>query len=418
MDGLAKLQPLRIAVLSIHSCPLGQLGTRDTGGMNVYVCELSRQLGAMGHKVDIFTRAHDPRDDEIEEPFENVRLIHIKAGKVEDMGKIAQLSHLDEFKENMALFTAIDKSHYDIIHSHYWLSGLLGNIFSGKWNVPHVIMFHTVGALKNMLPVGDPEPIERIMSEKELISCCGRIVVATEKESLQLHDSCGAEPGKISVVPCGVNHDLFYPLDQSDSRRFLGIDEAGKIILSVGRIEPLKGFDRLIKGVAMLNQRDVRLIIIGGDAHSKAELSRLRGVAADLGIENKVSFTGTVDQKLLPIYYSAANATVVSSYYESFCLIILESLSCGTPVVSTNVGIAPDVIEDGLNGYVVRSERIQELTSGMESVLALPKLLSETNSIRESVSGYSWPRVASGIENVYAKAIVEHQFDALQASWI
>jgi D-inositol-3-phosphate glycosyltransferase len=409
---------LKIAILSIHSCPLGQLGTRDTGGMNVYVCELSRQLGSMGHRVDIFTRAHDPRDAEVEEPFENVRLIHIKAGKIEDMGKIAQLSHLHEFKTNMSIYAAADRTKYDVIHSHYWLSGLVGNFFSAAWDIPHVVMFHTVGALKNLLSVGAPEPPERIKAEKELISRSGKIVAATETERLQLQAHFGAEPDKISVVPCGVNSELFRNLSQYESRSFLGLCNDDKIILSVGRIEPLKGFDRLITAVARLNQRNIKLIIVGGDAYSEAELRRLKRIASNLGIETQVSFAGTVNQKLLPHYYCAADATVVSSYYESFCLIILESLSCGTPVVSTNVGIGPVVIEDGLNGYVVRSEQIQELTEAIQRAITEPRLLSDASSIRESVSEYNWPSVAAGIGDVYSEAIAEHKFDALQTSWI
>ena len=149
---------LHLAMLSLHSCPLGQLGTRDTGGMNVYVRELSRELGLMGHRVDIFTRAHDIRDAQVEWPSPGVRLVHIRAGRVEDMGKLAQYEQLQNFAANMEEFTSRDGARYDLVHSHYWLSGVVGRRFAAGWGVPHALMFHTIGAVKNSLPVGEREP--------------------------------------------------------------------------------------------------------------------------------------------------------------------------------------------------------------------------------------------------------------------
>jgi D-inositol-3-phosphate glycosyltransferase len=396
---------LRIAMLSVHSCPLGQLGTRDTGGMNVYVRELSRELGALGHRVDIYTRAHDPRDAQMESPYENVRLIHIQAGRVEDMGKMAQLSHLQEFTRNMSDFIASDGATYDVIHSHYWLSGLAGRQFGEAWGVPQVTMFHTLGAIKNSLPVGEKESGIRLNAEHGVVRASRRIVAATGREKTQLINSYGARADRISVVPCGVNIGVFQPMDRQAARRALGLGTDDKVILSVGRIEPLKGLDRLIEGFSRLRLPGLKLIIIGGDEFSEKELARLKTLAGDLGVGGKVAFPGTVKQDRLPLYYSAANVSVVASYYESFCLIILESLACGTPVVSTDVGVASQVIVEGVNGAVVAGGEAAALARGIEQIIMNPRSVSGPILISASAAGYSWQAVAARIAGVYKSAI-------------
>jgi D-inositol-3-phosphate glycosyltransferase len=393
---------LRIAMLSIHSCPLGQLGTRDTGGMNVYVRELSRELGKLGFNIDIFTRAHDPRDPQMETPFENVRLIHIKAGRVEDMGKMAQLSHLQEFARNMAEFNAGDGARYDIIHSHYWLSGLAGRQFAEAWGIPQVVMLHTLGAIKNMFPVGDKEPEIRLNAERGVMRSAQRIVTATADEKQQLAGLYGAPLEKIDVVPCGVNTCLFRPLDRLAARKALGFEAEEKVVLSVGRIEPLKGLDRLVEAFALLPYKYKKLVVIGGDEHSGEEVARLRALAGELGVGDRVILPGTVKQERLPEYYSAADVTAVGSYYESFCLIILESLSCGTPVVSTAVGVAPGVIRSGENGLVVAGNEPVALSEAMSRVLSRGW---DAGRIRSSSAGYAWPSVARQISSVYASVL-------------
>ena len=176
-------------MLSVHSCPMGQLGGRDTGGMNVYIRELSLALGHMGHCVDIYTRAHDPRDDQMETLAPNVRLIHIKAGRVEDMAKMAQYSHLDDFLENIEDYRNENRLEYDLIHSHYWLSGQVGKCLGQRWNIPNIVMFHTLGAVKNNLAIGESEPPLRLIKEKEIAAGSQQIIVATEREKKDLINS-------------------------------------------------------------------------------------------------------------------------------------------------------------------------------------------------------------------------------------
>ena len=390
---------LTIAMFSIHSCPLGQLGTRDTGGMNVYVRELSREMGKLGHRVDIYTRAHDPRDAQVDHPCENVRVIHIQAGPVEDMGKMAQYSHLPSFILNMEAFSQRDGTRYDLVHSHYWLSGSVGMRFASQWGVPHAVMFHTLGAIKNRLPVGEAESAIRLAAEKDLVDNSLRIITATMPEKEELARLYGAQADKISVVPCGVNVHLFQPQDRSDARRALGLGD-GKIILFIGRIEALKGIDNLVQAIRFLKPRiDAKLLVIGGDEHSQAEIARLKDMTYELGIASSVEFLGTAVQTRLPLYYSAADVSVVSSYYESFCLVILESLASGTPVVSTKVGVAPAVIRDGENGYLVNDNSPENLADGLAAVLCSGEMNKLT--IRQSALEYDWTAIARKIEIEY-----------------
>jgi D-inositol-3-phosphate glycosyltransferase len=393
---------MKIAMFCIHSCPLGQLGTRDTGGMNVYVREVSRYLGQMGHSVDIYTRAHDPRDLQVDNPSENVRVIHIQAGPVEDMGKMSQYSHLSDFIQNMGAFSQHRGVHYDLVQSHYWLSGLIGQYYAQAWGIPHVVMFHTLGAIKNSLPVGDMESDVRLAAEREVMRSAQRIISSTileKKELVRLYD---ADERKISVIPCGVNMELFQPQDKRVARSKLGLGE-GKVILFVGRMEALKGVDNLIRALSLMpSDNRARLIIIGGDEYSRPEVVRLETLASDIGVGGNVKFLGPVAQNLLPLYYSAADVSAVTSYYESFCLVILEALACGTPVVSTRVGVAPAIIQDGHNGLLVDDNNPQNLADGLAAVLRSEQ---DVCTVRRSILDYAWERVARNIEAEYSKLL-------------
>lgn len=400
---------LSIAIFCIHSCPLGQLGTRDTGGMNVYVREVSRCLGQMGHHIDIYTRAHDPKDVQVDCPSENVRVIHIQAGPVEDMGKMAQYSHLPDFILNMDSFLKPFEVHYDLVQSHYWLSALVGQHYARRWGIPHAVMFHTLGAIKNSLPVGEAESAVRLAAEKKLAQEVQCIIASTALERKELRILYDTDMNKISVIPCGVDTELFHPYDKEAARNALGLD-AGKIILFVGRIEQLKGIDNLIRALGMLpSDARVRLLVIGGDEHSQPDVLRLQALAADVGISQKVVFLGPVAQNALPLYYSAADVSVVSSYYESFCLVILEALACGTPVLSTNVGVAPSIISDRRNGLLLDDNSPQSMAAGLMDMLYNGSY--DSGEVRESVKGYSWDDVTRRIEAEYGRMLLRDKMN-------
>lgn len=238
------VEKLRIAMLSVHSCPAGKLGAKDTGGMSVYVRELACELGKLGHVVDIYTRAHDSEHQQIMKLGENVRLIHLKAGEDEKIHKLAVYLHLPDFACNLENFRRRNHLRYDLVFSHYWLSAWVGKLLEGWWNVPHLTAFHTLGAVKNAIGIGEDEPELRVETERYLAKSSHRIIAATEKEKEDLIRYYGALPETIRVIPCGVNLSMFRPVDKEMAKQQLGFN-GGKTILFVGRIEPLKGIGRL-----------------------------------------------------------------------------------------------------------------------------------------------------------------------------
>ena len=389
---------LKIAMLSAHSCPVGKLGAKDTGGMSVYIRELAHELGKQGHLVDVYTRVHDPEDRQTYELGQNARLIHLRAGEDEEIHKLAVYSHLPVFARNLESFRKYNNLQYDLIFSHYWLSGLVGEYLQQQWNVPHIMMYHTLGAAKNTIGVGEDEPELRIETEGNLAQKCQHIIAPTEKEKEELIRHYGASPGKISVVPCGVNLEQFKPLDKARARQYLGFGN-DKIILFVGRIDPLKGIDKLIKALPYLqNIQGLRLVVIGGGEHSQREIEQLQKLACNLKIQDSVTFLGLVKHEQLPYFYSAADACVVPSYYESFGLVALESLACGTPVVATDVGNLKNVIRQGETGYVITDNFPHRLADKIASLLSRPT--TDTKSallIRASVSKFGWSNIAEAI---------------------
>jgi D-inositol-3-phosphate glycosyltransferase len=393
-------------MLSVHSCPTRRLGGKDTGGMSVYIRELARELGRRGHWVDIYTRAHDPTDNQIVELGENARLIHLEAGGVQDIHKLVVYSYLADLLGELEAFTDRNGLRYDLIHSHYWLSGWLGRCVQRSWDVPHIMMFHTLGAVKNAIGMGEDEPELRIWAEKQLAKDCHRIIAATEGEKEDLIRYCGASPETISVIPCGVNLDLFQPVDKEVARRQLGLDSDG-IILFVGRIDPLKGIDRLLMAMTYLERRQgARLVIVGGDDDSEAELERLRGLTRELHIQDSVTFAGPVGHEELPSYYSAAQVCVIPSYHETFGLVALESLACGTPVVAAAVGGIEAVVRQDETGYVVRDNTPLRLADSIAAVLSKPEDGGwSVSSTRASVLRFGWANIAQAVIEEYRQVL-------------
>ena len=270
-------------------------------------------------------------------------------------------------------------------------------------------MFHTLGLVKNRLAVGENETELRLETERELVRNCRRIIAATEKEKGDLVAYYQASPETISVIPCGVNLGLFKPVAKESARQMLGLN-GSKVILFVGRVEPLKGIDRLLEAISHLKkQPGLKLVIIGGDDSSQFELAKLRALSRDLGIKNSVSFLGSVPQKRLPLFYSAADICVVPSYYETFCLVILESLACGTPVVATNVGAAASLIQQGETGYLVADNTPYNLAQGIERLLSVKKNGADyASSIRKSVLGFDWSNIARALIEEYTLVLTSH----------
>lgn len=394
---------LRIAMLSVHSCPVGNLGAKDTGGMSVYIRELARELCHQGHTVDVFTRMHDPTDPQVVDLGEGARLIHIKAGQELDIHKLALYSYLPDFACNMERYRKDNDLEYDLVFSHYWLSCWVGKYLKIWWRVPHITMFHTMGAIKNSIGIGEEEPELRIVTEREAVQDSHRIIASTEREKEAIVRYYGATPDRIGVVPCGVNRELFQPIDKQTARRQLELNDK-KIILFVGRIDPLKGIGQLLQAVSSLRDTtNPRLVIIGGDEDDGDAVKWLKEVTEDLNLTDRVTFKGMVKHKELPLYYNAADVTVVPSYYESFGLVALESLACGTPVVSTDVGNMRNIIRQGETGYVLADNDPKGLASKISAILSGTGSIASASLIRESIRNYDWSNIAGAIAREFYK---------------
>jgi D-inositol-3-phosphate glycosyltransferase len=395
--------PRRIAVLSVHTSPLASLGGREAGGMNVYVRELSQAMGARGYVVDVFTRrAHAGAPDT--QPFgPNARVINIDAGPAGPIEKEALATHLREFEANLLAFAEREGITYDMVHSHYWMSGVVATRLAERWKLPHVAMFHTLGEVKNRARATEHEPASRIDAERAIATSADRIVVASAHEKHLLTALYGADAERIAIVPCGVDLDLFAPMEKEFARRKLGLKDGERVILFVGRIEPLKGIDILISVAAQLHEdENFIVLIVGGDARASAEIDQLRAQAERLGVEHHISFVGSVEHDQLPLYYNAADVCVVPSFYESFGLVAVESMACGTPVVASRVGGLTTTVQDGETGYLIPWRCPEPFAERLELLLDNDELRASFGRAgREAVERFRWANVADAVAALY-----------------
>ena len=392
----------RLAYISFHGCPVARLGEKDTGGMNVYVLQLVRELGRRGSLVDVYTRCHDPRDPQIVDLGDGARVIHLKAGPYHTT-KESLYEYIPEFLSGLYDFQRSEGIAYDLVHSHYWLSGRVGGILRRRWGVPHVVTFHTLAKAKLRARAGEKEPELRVSTEKMVANRADAVVVSTEQERQDLVRLYQTPRHKVHVVPAGVDLELFQPVERNHARRVLGLGEK-RVLLYVGRIEPLKGLDILIGAVALLeNVADTRLLVVGGKLGQDAELDRLRYMAAQLGIGDMVTFAGSVPQTELPSYYSAADVFVLPSYHESFGLVALEAMACGTPVVVSRVGGLNTFVKNGETGYLIPWHCPEPFAQRLDMLLANPALRDTMGeAARAHAQEMSWGVVAENMLDIYS----------------
>lgn len=405
---------LRIAMISYHTCPLATLGGKDTGGMNVYVRDLTRELGKLGIHVDVFTRSQDDHVPHVlhELGYGN-RVVHIPAGPEHPVPKQELANYIPEFVEGIKAFACEKRIKYDIIHSHYWMSGLAAAPLSDAWDgIPIVHMFHTLGEMKNRIARTEEEREGeyRINGEKQVIRRADRIIVATVAELTQLRFLYKAN-GNMVVIPPGVDVSHFYPIPGDEAKMYVGLKPEDRMVLFVGRIEPLKGVDTLIQAMSGLQLKEknkpVHLAIIGGDPSASpeemsAEMARLQKLCDDLAVGQTVVFLGKRDQDKLPYYYSAAQLVVMPSHYESFGMVALEAMACGTPVIASEVGGLAYLVRDGETGFTIPDQEPEELCDKI-SWLLNDHELHETMSARavEYAQDYAWEKIAKQIVEVY-----------------
>ena len=334
----------RLAFISVHGCPFARLGGKDTGGMNVYLLRVAKELAALGVGVDIYTRAHNPGDAEVFEIGDDVRLVHINAGPLEE-DKDGLFEYLPDFLENLYHFIQRTGITYDAVHSHYWLSGWVGSRFAQKLGLPHIVTFHTLAEAKRQATNEEPDVSTRFGTEQEVARHADGVVCFTDDEAGILGRSYGVARDSISVIPCGVDTDMFAPSDKLEARSRLGVT-AKHVVLFVGRIEPIKALGTLVQAIELLEDKtSLKVLVVGGDSVGP-EFRRVQLMCSLLGIEDNVSFVGSVPQMELPIYYNAADFLVVPSKYESFGLVALEAMATGTPVIASRVGGLATIVND------------------------------------------------------------------------
>ncbi len=402
-------------MISYHTCPLATLGGKDTGGMNVYVRDLTIELGRMGIHVDVFTRSQDEHVPHVlhDLGYGN-RVVHVPAGPEHPLPKKELASHIPEFVENIKAFAAEKGCKYDLIHSHYWMSGIAAEALSDTWGgTPIVQMFHTLGEMKNRVAQSEEEKEGdyRLEGERQVIARANRIIAATPAEQAQLDWLYKANPRKITIIPPGVDTDHFYPIPVDEARQFLGLAPEAHMLLFVGRIEPLKGLDTLIKAVACLRVKDlaepVHLAVIGGDPdvppeEMTAEMARIQQMCEELTVGKMVAFLGKQSQDTLPYYYSAADVLVMPSHYESFGMVALEAMACGTPVIASQVGGLAFLVQDGVTGYHVADGDDDALCQELSGVLGDAELREALGrNAAEYAREYAWDKISYRILQVY-----------------
>lgn len=397
----------RIAVISVHGCPVIQAGLKDAGGMNIYVLETARALSSRGVQIDIFTRHHDPLDPMIVHISPGARVIHMPAGPP-SADKLQAYDLLPEFTRQVSSFATTWGHEYDMIVSHYWLSGLVGIELSKQWNVPHSTSFHTLAAVKQQALPGEAEHPVRHESEVKIARSADQVVVWTDHECRILVDQYGTPPERISIVPPGVNSERFSPNSQTDARAELGLN-GEKVLLYVGRLERLKGIDTLFQAMAQLEHADGVKLYIAGGSRGAPGMRRLMCLARDLGIRHKIKFLGSIPQDRLNKYYNAADICVLPSYYESFGFAALEAAACGTPVVASRVGGLTTIVNDGVTGFLVNWRCPGPFVERLDLLLNNESLrLDMGKAARIHAQTLTWEATADRLLHAYSQLLTEN----------
>ncbi len=410
--------PRRVAMLSVHTSPLDQPGTGDAGGMNVYIVELARRLAARGTEVEIFTRATSSDLPPVVDLADGVVVRHVAAGPFEGLSKGDLPGQLCAFTAAVMRAEAVrEPGWYDVLHAHYWLSGQVGWLAAERWDVPLVTSMHTLARVKNaFLAEGDtPEPRAREIGEAQVVEASDRLVANTDAEAAALIELYGADPARVVSVAPGVDLELFRPGDRRSARARLGLPPDGQLLLFVGRIQPLKAPDILVRAAGRLISDDPELrrrlivAVLGGPSGSGlAEPRSLHHLAARLGIADVVRFERPVARRRLADWYRAADITVVPSYNESFGLVAIESQACGTPVVASAVGGLPTAVADGTSGLLVDGHDPADYAAVLGRLLASPRLRKTLGAGGvDHARRFGWDRTADRLLDVYAEAAAE-----------
>lgn len=402
----------RVALISDHASPLAAAGGIDSGGQNVYVAEVARNLVALGHAVDVFTRCDDPELPEVVDWLPSARVIHVPAGPKTFVRKEDLLPTMQDFTQFVRSFAKREGS-YDIVHANFFMSGLVAAELKRTLGIPFVVTFHALGLVRRQHQrEADEFPAERIDIETRLIREADAIVAECPQDLEDLVTLYGASTSNVAVIPCGVEPKQFWPIDGRLARKALGYEPQDRLVLHLGRLVPRKGADNVIRGMARLvNQYGVsaHLLIVGGnsdipDPKLTPEIGRLRELAEREGVTERVVFTGRRSRELLKLYYSAADAFVTTPWYEPFGITPLEAMACGTPVIGANVGGIKYSVVENETGFLVPPKEPELLAQQLARLYASPRLGKRLGrrAVRRVNDFFTWQAVSHSIAELYA----------------
>lgn len=408
--------PRQIAMISEHASPLDCLGGVDSGGQNVYVAQVAKHLVALGYDVDIFTRRDDAELPEVVECRPGMRVIHVDAGPPRFVAKEELLSFMGQFRRWMLRFADRQGMDYDLVHAHFFMSGLVAADIKRRRGWPFVITFHALGRVRRLHQrEADRFPEERLTIEQHVMDEADRIIAECPQDEADQLALYGAAADKIRLVPCGFDKSELWPVPKQQARRHVGLDTREAIVLHIGRMVPRKGVDNTIRGFARLMRDsavEARLVIAGGesdepDSGLTPEIGRLRQIAAAEGVADRVHFVGRKRRADLKYYYSAADVFVTTPWYEPFGITPLEAMACGTPVIGANVGGIKYSVRDGRTGYLVPPNDAEALGERLAYLLGRPQLLRRFSeqAIEHVHRRFTWKRVSAQIAELYEELL-------------
>jgi D-inositol-3-phosphate glycosyltransferase len=414
---------LRIAIVSEHASPLALIGGVDSGGQNIYVAHVARELARLGHEVDVFTRQDTLLMPQIVHWRRNLRVVHVPAGPPEFVPKEQLLEHMDAFGDWMGAFFAAAGRPYDVVHANFFMSGWAAVRARQAADFPLVTTFHALGLVRRRHQgASDGFPDERFEIERRLMRESDRVVAECPQDKLDMLELYDADAERIDVVPCGFDPEEFAPIDRREARERLGWPTDEFLVLQLGRMVPRKGVDNVIRALAVLERRRVkaRLYVVGGttdvaDPFATPEIGRLMGVAESQGVADRVHFAGRRGRDELPLHYAAADVFVTTPWYEPFGITPVEAMACARPVIGSDVGGIKATVVDGETGYLVAPEDPEALADRLALLKRRPALareLGEAGYARARRS-YTWRRVVRALSACYAHVVSTDRGDAL-----
>lgn len=402
----------QLAFISDHASPLATLGGKDSGGQNVYVAEVAIQLALMGHQVDIYTRAENPKQEQIVYWKPNVRVVHIVAGPTQELPKEQLYDHMEEFTANMIAFIQHNQLSYQLVHAHFWLSGMAAMQVKKQLKIPFVMTFHALGAVRRMHQgCSDKFPKIREKIEKDIIWAAERIIAECPNDLKDLIQHYQAPQDKIEIIPCGYNPTDFYPVDRTEAKGKLGLDPTFTYILQLGRMVRRKGIDNVIEAFSHAQHAlpELRLLVVGGNfdsADDRTEYEHLEHLCTALNIKDKVIFTGQKDRDKLKYFYAASELFITTPWYEPFGITPLESMACGTPVIGADVGGISFTVRHEETGLLVSPQQPQQLSSAIVELITndRKRMKFSVNALRH-VKSFTWKTVSESIARLYEQCM-------------